>query len=149
MGQLIYEANIMGGRGLAELFTNITNPTIDVYNIETGKLVGNAKFELPPESEAALLQLVNYGKQPKSLLLINEEFFNTPEDYVPPSGSVPEKPKGAFRGYFRQSDGSISHIEIWLTYDVLVRGTRLKDKYFFDSAQYNNIHIMSINELAN
>jgi hypothetical protein len=121
---------------------------MDVYDVETGKLVGNARFKLSPESEKALLDLVNNGKPPKSLLLINEEVFNTPEDYLPPTGSIPVRREGIFRAWFRQDDGNTVPIEIRLIFDALVRGSRMPNKYFFDSTQYSNIKIESINQFG-
>ncbi|MBP1737289.1 MAG: hypothetical protein H6Q60_1170 [Oscillospiraceae bacterium] len=127
------------------MFVKITDPTMSVY--DSGHLIGTARFTLSPDSEAALLDLVNYGVTPKSLIFLNVDFYQPTEYYNPPHQIEPVKRKGILRAVFTSDTKELSTIEIRFSFDAIPRGIRTGDRYYFDSIGYYNIQVESIDEV--
>ncbi|MBP1736569.1 MAG: hypothetical protein H6Q60_450 [Oscillospiraceae bacterium] len=134
-------------KGGTLVFIRITNPSITVFDGKTEQLVGVARFTLAKESEQALLALVNEGRHPQSLMLLNVDFYQPTEHYHPPHEFIPVKSKGILRGAYTTERRELSVIEIRFSFDAIARGKRYENRYFFDSVEYNNIKIDSISEV--
>lgn len=129
------------------MYDMITNLVNEVYDGNTGKFLGYATFQLPASEEKKILQLVNYGKCPDSLTLLNLDIINTAEDYVPPEITKKFSRVGVLRALFRDEDsGVFIPVEIHFTFDVRGRGQQSGNLYHFDSVEYSNIKIDKIRQ---
>ena len=128
--------------GDAVMFDKVSHLVNEIYDGSTNKFLGYSRFDLSQSEEEKLLDLVNYGKVPESLILLNVRFSQTPADYVPPSLTQKSKRRGILRGLFRDADsGKYIPVEIYFTFDVRGRGNLSGDIYYFDSLEYSNIQI--------
>lgn len=120
-----------------------------IFDGNTGEFLGDVFFELSQDEKEKLLRLVNYGKVPESLILLNAQIVGTPEDYKPPELTKAYTRKGILSAHFRD-DASGEHvpIELHMKFDVRGRGRRSGDLYHFDSAEYRNITVDQINRLS-
>lgn len=130
------------------MFTKIVNPTLEVYNVNSGQYLGTATFELPPQEEKKILNLLNYGIQPSTVLVVNADLYFSPKDFVPPSIYETLNLKGLFKADFEElySKKNIP-FEIIATFDFQARSVIPKDQYYFVSGQFSNINIESISRL--
>lgn len=127
------------------MFTQIRQPNIVIYNGENNKLIGTASFRLTPESEQALLDLVNYGIDPSSLTLLDIDLYQPDEDYVPPTPYDAYKREGTIYALFTDSTiGMDIPIEIKMKYKARARGNLLGNLYHFESVEFSNIKIEDI-----
>jgi hypothetical protein len=76
------------------MFNKIINPSLSVYDGDTNAFIGEARFDLTPEAEEKILQIVNYNKTPSSLFLLNLDFVQPSDNYVPPPIDRPKKAMG-------------------------------------------------------
>lgn len=130
------------------MYTRITNSSVAIYDGVTNKFIGEARFDLSPEAEKALLGLVNYGKTPEALLITNLELYQPSPDYIPPTPYQSYKREGVFRGSFtEESSKELVPIEIRFKYNARARGNSTGNLYFFESANFDHIEIESINEI--
>lgn len=130
------------------MFNQISNLTIDIFN-ETGtQFIGEAQFELPKEAESALLNLINYGKKPESLMLQDIDFYRPSGAYVAPDISKPLRQAGIIKAIISDTaNGFEVPIEIDLNYDAIARHSGA-NPYFFDSVDFSNITVNSIKALV-
>jgi hypothetical protein len=127
------------------MYVKIAEPEIAVFDVD-GQFVGLARFQLPSNTESALLDLVNNQKTPQVLFLLNVEMPVASKNYRPPNVNIPIKRKGILRAEFVADTGDVSLIEIHITFDSVVRGGEKSEKgYFFNSVQYSNINVDSVN----
>lgn len=129
------------------MYDIVTHLVNEVYDGKTDEFLGYSTFELPTTEERKLLQLVNYGKIPESLILLNVNFSQTPPDYVPPKLTEKAKRRGVLRALFRdKASGVFVPVDIHFTFDVRGRGNLSGDVYHFDSLEYSNIKVDQINQ---
>jgi len=127
------------------MFSKITNPIMDIYDSENRGIIGEASFALTSDAERQLIQLVNYGIPPKSLILLNFEFYQLTEGYTPPNLSKLPRQSGVLRAVFTDTDiAEHVPIEIRLEYDARVRGKIAANANFYNSVELYNIDIQSI-----
>lgn len=119
------------------MYSRIINPSVDVFDSETGEFLGQARFELPPDAEKALLNWVNYRVPIQSFNVINSDF--EPSDaYVPIIPNRIYHQQGIFRGLFVQEDtGHSVPVEIRGSYDWRARSVEAGT--FIRSAEYSNV----------
>lgn len=130
------------------MFSNISNLTIDIFNEPGTQFIGEARFDLPKESEQALLQLVNYGVKPQTLMLQNMDFYRPAGAYVAPDISKPLRQSGIIKAVLSDTvNGFEIPVEIDLNYDAMVRHSG-GNPYFFDSVEFDNIQVNSIKALV-
>lgn len=121
------------------MFTRLINPTVDAYNIETGEFIGEARFTPTEESEKGLLDWINYGIPPQSLVMLESNFVPS-ENYVPIVPNRTYHQKGIFRALLKEGDtGKWVPIEAWITYDWRTRST--EGKYYFSSVEFDSIKV--------
>jgi hypothetical protein len=135
----------MGGKGKVTMFEKIINPSLSVYDGETNKFIGEARFDLLPETENKILQMVNYHKIPHSVILMNLDFVEASGDYVPPVIGKALKQEGIIRAVFIDTANFDQlPIEIRFKYNAKARGYRKNNPYLFDSFELSNIELESI-----
>ncbi|WP_369281787.1 hypothetical protein [Oscillibacter sp. GMB15532] len=121
------------------MFTQLINPSVDAYNIETGAFWGEARFTPTQEAEQALLDWINYGVKPKSLLML-ESNFEPSEQYVPIVPNQVYHQKGIFRALVKDgSSGRWFPVEARITYDWRTRS--VEPGLHFNSVEFDNIQI--------
>jgi len=119
------------------MYTRIINPVVDAFEYETGKFLGQARFELTPEAEKGLLGWVNYRIPIKPFIVLNSD-FEPSDNYVPIIPNQTYHQKGIFRALFVQEDTGIKiPIEMRGTYDWRARSVEAGT--FIRSADYSNI----------
>ena len=129
------------------MYDMVTNLQNEVYDRETGNFLGYATFELPPREEEKLLQLVNYGKIPESLTLVNVDIILTAADYVPPELTIKYPRIGVLHALFRdETSGAFIPVEIHFTFDVRGKGQQSGNLYHFDSVEYSNMKVDQISQ---
>ena len=128
------------------MYTQIVNPAVDAFNYDTGKFLGEARFDLTPEAEKALLDWVNYRIPIESFIVLNSDF--EPSDaYVPIIPNQIYHQKGIFRALFKQEDtGKLVPIEMRGTYDWRARSVEAGT--FIRSADYSNIMMDPSQEIS-
>lgn len=127
------------------MFTKITNQKIEIYNADTGQYLGTSTFDLPPEEEKKLLNLVNYGVNPSSLLILNARLYDAPEDYIPPSITEAKRRKGILTADFiEEGTQNKIPIEIQMNFDSRARGLLPGSPYYLNSVQYSDIVVESV-----
>ena len=129
---------------IADVFTQLINPSVDAYNNETGVFLGEARFTPTLESEKALLNWINYGVKPNSLLML-ESNFEPSEQYVPITPNQTYHQKGVFRALVKDgSSGRWFPIEARITYDWRTRS--VEPGLHFNSVEFDNIQIVELVE---
>lgn len=130
------------------MYVRIANPNIAIYNGLTNNFIADGRFQFSPESEQAILDLVNYNKVPEKLLLLNLFFYQQSAFFDPPTPDSLAKRKGIIRAIFTNESGEQVPMEIRLEYDAIARGNTLGSRYFFDSVEYDNIRVISVEPVA-
>ncbi|MGE4214207.1 MAG: hypothetical protein AB7E42_05465 [Anaerotignaceae bacterium] len=130
------------------MYTKIINPRITIFDGDTDEFIGSANFTLTPESEQSLLQLVNYNIIPKSLILLNQKFYQQSTKFDPPTLDHPQYRKGILRIIVASAYGEQIPLEIRLRFDAIARGNLSGSQTFFDSVEYYNIGVDSKEEVS-
>lgn len=129
---------------IEDVFTQLINPSVDVYNIETGVFWGEARFTPTQEAEQALLDWINYGIKPKSLLML-ESNFEPSEQYSPIIPNQTYRQNGIFRALVKDgSSGRWFPIEARITYDWRTRS--VEPGLHFNSVEFDNIQLLDFTE---
>ena len=127
------------------MFTKIEDPRIAIYDGKTNKFIGVASFNLTPESENALLKLVNYGVKPSSMILLDIDLYQPDKDYVPPTPYDAYEREGTIYALFTDyGTGEEIPVEIQMKYKARARGNLLGNLYHFDSVEFSDIDIESV-----
>jgi len=128
------------------MYNMVTKLVNEVYDGKTGEFLGYATFELSPTDETKLLDLLNYGKVPQYLTLLNVDIVRTAKDYVPPELTEKYPRSGVLHALFRDdTSGVLMPIDIHFTFDVRGKGQQSGDLFHFDSVEYSNIKVDQIN----
>lgn len=126
------------------MFTQLINPSVDAYNYDTGTFLGEARFKPTLEAEKALLDWINYGVKPNSLLML-ESSFKPSEQYIPIVPNMTYHQKGIFRALLKDgSSGRWFPIEARITYDWRTRS--VEPGLNFSSVEFDNIQLIDFNE---
>jgi len=121
------------------MYSQIINPVVDAFDYESGKFLGEARFDLTTEAEKSLLDWVNYRIPIKSFVVLNSD-FEPSDNYVPIIPNQTYHQKGIFRALFEQEDTGIKvPIEMRGTYDWRARSVEAGT--FIRSADYSNINM--------
>ena len=127
------------------MYDKVTNLVNEVYDGKTGKFLGYATFGMPQPEEDKILKLINYGRVPESLILLDAEINPTAENYIPPKIIEKLSRKGVLRASLRdENSGDFIPVEIQLTFDVRGRSRQGKNLYQFDSVEYSNIKVVRV-----
>lgn len=126
------------------MYTQIKNPAIALYD-EEGNLTGVATFQLTSESEEALLNFVNNGTKLSSLTLLDVDLYGT-KYYEPPAPFASYDREGTLYTLLLDSlTGRYTPVAIKFKFKLRTRGNLTGSIYHFDSADYNDIQIESVN----
>ncbi len=129
---------------IADVFTQLINPSVDAYNTETGVFLGEARFTPTLEAEEALLNWINYGVKPKSLLML-ESNFQPSEQYTPITPNQTYRQNGIFRALVKDgSSGRWFPIEARIAYDWRTRS--VEPGLHFNSVEFDNIELIDFVE---
>ena len=121
------------------MFTQIINPSVDAYDFDTGKFIGEARFVPTEEAEKSLLDWINYGIPPKSLVML-ESNFEPSENYVPIISNKTYHQRGIFRALIKERDsGQWIPIESHITYDW--RSRSREPGNFISSVEFYNVKV--------
>jgi len=127
------------------LYTKITSPSVYAYDIDTNTYLGEAKFELTPESEKALLNWVNYRIPIESLVMVSSDFMPS-ADYSPIVPNRTYHQQGILRGLFTEDNRGVEvPIEMRITYDW--RSRSIEPGNYLSSVEFSHIQIQSTNEV--
>lgn len=130
------------------MFTQVSIPTIDIFNGETNEFVGEARFNLTQETGDALLQMVNYARVPNSLILLDLDFYRPSANYLPPNMDTPLRRNGIIRALFTEGEsGQRVPLEIRFKFRARARSAA-QNPYFFDSVEYTDLHLDSVREVT-
>ncbi|MGE4213915.1 MAG: hypothetical protein AB7E42_03945 [Anaerotignaceae bacterium] len=132
------------------MYTKISNPEIIIYDGETKKLIGTAKFNLSPTAESDLLQLVNYNIAPSSLLLLNASLYEPSKTYLSPTPYFEYMREGRIRALFTDvyTKNQVP-IEIIIKYNARANSANPKNQNFYDSVNFYNIEVKSVERMLN
>lgn len=121
------------------MFTRILNLSIDAYDFNTGKFIGEARFAPTQAAEGALLNWINYGVSPPSLVML-ESSFQPSENYIPIVPNETYHQKGVFKALLKEGDsGEWFPIEAHVTYDWRSRSPEPGN--FISSVEFSNIKV--------
>lgn len=126
------------------MYTKILNPSLAVYDIETNELIGTAKFNLAPNSENDLLQLVNSNRQLSSLLLLNLVLIPVKKSYISEvvDKSIPRR--GILSAiYTNPIDKLTDRIDIQMKFKVRAYSFATGIPLHFESVSLSNIDVES------
>lgn len=129
------------------MYTKIYNLINVVYDSETNELIGSALLDITPETEKALLDLVNNGINPMALTLQNINLYQPTRTYIPPTD--PNKIYGRL-GYIYASvvdsvTGKSIPVVIQFKFNFKGQGVPMGNVYYFKDAVYDDIQIESVN----
>ena len=129
---------------IADVVTRLINPSVDAYNTETGVFLGEARFTPTQEAEQSLLDWINYGIKPKSLLML-ESNFEPSEQYSPIIPNQTYRQNGIFRALVKDgSSGRWFPVEARITYDWRTRS--VEPGLHFNSVEFDNIQLLNFTE---
>ena len=121
------------------MYTQIINPSVAAYDAETGLFLGDARFRLTSSAEQALLDWLNYGIVPKSLVMV-QSYFEPSEHYIPIPPNTIYHQKGIARAMARDENiGVWVPVEGRVTYDWRSRSSEPGN--FISSIEFSNIGI--------
>lgn len=100
-----------------------------IYDGERNKLIGTAIFTLTTIAEQKLLQLVNHGIKPSSLILMNLNLYQPAKNYIPPNNSnYSYERKGIIYELFTESEtGRDTPVSIQMKYKTRPQVITLKN----------------------
>ena len=118
----------------------------DVFDAQTGSMIGKAHFEMPPDSEQELLDYINYNVVPASMLLLDVNIYDPSKHYTAPEPFQINQRVAVLYGKARDRDSKARiPFEMHLKYNTVARGNLSGDVYHADSIQLSNIEPISIN----
>lgn len=129
------------------MYDRITNASVDVFDGSTGDHLGKARFQLSPESEATLLDLLNYGKAPQELLLMDVTLYAPTNNYIPPEPYKPYQRSSTISAIARDKYSREQvPVEFNLKYDSRVRAHLTRNLYYFECIDFENIKVLNIQQ---
>jgi len=130
------------------MYDRITNTSIDVFDSGTGNYMGKARFELSPDSEATLLDLLNYGKTPQELVLTDVTLYEPAKSYVPPKPYEAYQRKSIINAVARDKySGEQVPVELRLKYNSRVRAHLTGNLYYFECIDFENIEVVDVQQV--
>lgn len=126
------------------MFVKISNPSVDAYDSNTNRYIGEARFDLTQEAERELLNWINGRTSIKPFTIVNSNFRPSTE-YVPIIPNKTYHQKGIFRAVLTDDTGMQIPVEARVTFDW--RSRSVDPNEFIRSAEYSNIKIEDTNEV--
>ena len=110
------------------MYNEMICTNMQIFDNETGDYIGAAHFELAPWEEKKLLELLNYGNVPQTLLLSNVEFIQSNDDYIPPDPFAKIRRKGVLNAVINDRySGAHIPVEMQMKYTRMARSNRKGD----------------------
>lgn len=127
------------------MYDKITNTNLNVFSAPTREYVGKFNFVLSSEAESKLLDLLNYGKVPNSLIILDATLYSPPSSYTPPEPFRKYRREGIFSAVAGESSsGAEVPFDIRMRYDMRARVNPAGNLYYYDSMELSNIEIVSV-----
>lgn len=122
-----------------QMYTQLRNPCLDAYDVQTGKFIGEARFRPTKEAEKSILDWINYGIQPKSLIMLDSD-FQPAEQCQPITPHKIYHQKGIFKALLKEKGtNEWVPIKVYVTYDWRSRTTEQGN--FIRSVEFENVKI--------
>ena len=133
------------GTEVVVMYNKITNATLDIFATPTREYFGRSSFDLTPEAESKLLDLLNYNVMPDSLVLLNVKLFKPPINYVIPVPFKNYRLEAIISANARSAGSDfITPITIQLQFDMRGRGKAHGNLYEYDSMELSNIKVLNV-----
>ena len=129
------------------MYSKIINPTVDIYDPDTGEFVVTLAINLPYSEEQKLLNFLNQGEKFSNLLSLNAEVINAQEGYVPPTIKNPKRRVGKLRFLARDDTGADVPILMQMLLTAQVRYINPNDPRYLGSIEYTDIVLQSVSRL--
>ena len=127
------------------MFDKVAMPLIDIYNNKTNKYYGRIAFVITPDTETALLEMINNTRAPQYLVLHQVTVFPSSNRYIPPDYYRKESRNGIIHAEFRDANSKLwTPANIFVSFDVETKGIQAGDVYHSENAEYSNIVINNI-----
>lgn len=121
------------------MYTQMINPSVAAYDAATGKFIGDEHFKLTDSAEQSLLDWMNYGISPKSLVIV-ESSFEPSENYTPITPNRTYHQQGVFKALVKDEDtGKWVPVEAHITYDWRSRSP--EEGNLISSVEFSNIKV--------
>lgn len=121
------------------MYLKIFNPTIDIYDPDTGQFVVALALELPRSQEQKLLNYLNYGENFSDLFFLNAEITKAQEGYAPPTIEHPSRRVGVLHLLAREDTGVDVPVDIQMLLTAQVRYINPNDPGHLGSVEYTDI----------
>ncbi|HWP51627.1 MAG TPA: hypothetical protein VN626_08020, partial [Clostridia bacterium] len=119
------------------MYTQIRNPSVTVYDFKTDKYLGEARFKPTLSAEKSLLDWINYGISPRSLVMV-ESSFQPSENYVPIVPNETYHQRGIFKAVVKDGNsGKWVPAEANITYDWRSRSPEPGN--YLSSVEFSNV----------
>ena len=119
------------------MYTQIKNTSVAAYDIETDKFLGVAHFTLTMSVEQALLDWMNYGIVPRTLVMV-ESSFQPSENYVPIVPNETYRQRGIVKASVKDDNtGKWEPVTAHITYNWRTRSREPGN--VFSSIEFSNI----------
>lgn len=129
------------------MYSKILNPTIDIYDPDTGQFVVALALELPRFQEKKILNYLNSGENFSDLFFLNAEVTNAQEGYTPPTIERPSRRVGVLHLLARDDTGVYVPIDIRMLLTAQVRYINPNDPGHLGSVEYNDIVLQKMSRL--
>lgn len=127
------------------MFDRIINPSSDIFDADTGAYIGKAHFSFLGNAERALLDYLNYGLIPTSLLLMDVDIDEVQGAYLVTDPYERNHRAAALYAVARDRDsGLYMPFVMRLRYDTVTRGNLSGNVYHADSVELSNIEPVDI-----
>jgi len=127
------------------MYASIVNTSLNVFDHDTGNYIGKARFVLPAESEHALLELINYGRVPGTLILMDVTLYNPSRSYTPPKAFQSCRRDSILYAILYDVDSERQvPVEIRLQYDLRTKTLLSGDFCYYESAELSGIKAAEI-----
>jgi len=124
------------------VFDKVSMPFIDIYDYKTNEYYGREFFSITPDTEMALLEMINSTTAPKYFVLRQATVFPSSNRYIPPDYYRKQSRNGIIHAVFRDANSKLwTPANIYVSFDLETKGNQVGDIYQFDNAEYSNIVI--------
>lgn len=126
------------------MYSKVFNPTIDIYDPDTGQFVVTLALELPRSQEQKILSFLNRGEDFSNLFFLNAEIINAREGYMPPTIEHPSRRVGILHLLAREDTGADVSIDIRMPLTAQVRYINPNAPHHLGSIEYTDIALKTV-----
>jgi len=127
------------------VFDKVSTPLVDIFDKQTNEYYGRVIFDITPDNETVLLDMINNARAPKYLVLHHATVFPSSNRYIPPEYYRKQSRNGIIHAEFRDANSKLwTPANIYVSFDVETKGIQAGDVYHSENAEYSNIVINNI-----